>query len=110
MDQRTIATGEASGLLLACGRRRFPILTLDAEGCLIEAEDCAGIRGYADIVDDARLVATCLIVLAAPDAPEGHLVRCTFKRRTMPRSTPPADYVDGTFPDDPAPMVEAGAL
>jgi hypothetical protein len=93
MDERAIVTAGAHGLSLESGRRRFPILSLGAESCLIDAPDGTGLRGYADIVDGDRLVATCLVVLAAP---EGRYLRCTFKRRTTPRSgPPPVDYAAG---------------
>lgn len=77
------------GLVLAAGARRFPILELGPDSCVIEAADSAVLRGYADIYDDGRHVAECLLVMAAP---EGDLLRCAFKRRTPFRLTPPADY------------------
>ena len=92
MDERAIVTGTAGRLSLESGTRRFPILSLKAESCLIEAPDDARLRGYVDILDGDRLVATCLVVLAAP---EGPYLRCTFKRRTPPRCTPPVDYAAG---------------
>lgn len=92
MDERAIVTERARALSLESGARRFPILSLGPESCLIEAPDGARLRGYADILDGDRLVATCLVVLAAP---EGPYLRCTFKRRTTPRNSPPADYAAG---------------
>jgi hypothetical protein len=77
------------GLVLEAGTRRFPILDLSADSCLIEASDSACLRGYADIYDGGRHMAQCLIVLAAP---EGDLLRCSFKRRTAFRLDPPTDY------------------
>lgn len=77
------------GLVLEAGTRRFAILDLAADSCLIEAPDSACLRGYADIYDGERHLAQCLIVLAAP---EGDLLRCAFKRRTAFRLDPPADY------------------
>ena len=61
------------------------MLSLGTESCLIAADEGAVLRGFADILDGERLVASCLIVLAAP---EGDCLRCTFKRRTIPRSAP----------------------
>lgn len=78
--------------MLESGRRRFSIVSLRPDSCLIDAPDGGSPRGFADILDGERLVATCLIVLAAP---EGRYVRCTFKRRTIPRSEPAADYSAG---------------
>lgn len=77
------------GLVLAAGTRRFPILELAADSCLIEASDSATLRGYADIYDGERHLSECLIVLAAT---EGDLLRCAFKRRTPFRLEPPRDF------------------
>jgi hypothetical protein len=74
------------GLVLEAGTRRFPIFDLAPESCLIEARDSATLRGYADIYDGERHVAQCLIMLAAP---EGDLLRCSFKRRTAFYVDPP---------------------
>jgi hypothetical protein len=68
---------------------RFPILQLTDDSCLIEAPDSATLRGYADIYDGDRHLAQCLIVFASPD---GELLRCSFKRRTPFRVSPPPDY------------------
>jgi hypothetical protein len=92
MQERAIGSaGRAAGrpMLLESGTRRYPILSLAAESCLIEAPDGATLRGFADIFDGERHVATCLIVLAAP---EGPYLRCFFKRRTAPRAAPPRDF------------------
>lgn len=78
------------GLVLAAGTRRFAILDLTQDSCLIEAPDSATLRGYADIYDGERHLSQCLLVLAAP---EGDLLRCSFKRRTAFRIDPPQDYV-----------------
>lgn len=77
------------GLVLEAGTRRFPILGLTAESCLIEAPDSACLRGYADIFDGDRHVARCLLMFAEPD---GDLLRCAFKRRTAFRLDPPTDF------------------
>ena len=74
---------------MECGARRFPVVAMGAEGCLIEAHDGAVPRGFVDIFDGDRHVAHCLIVLAAP---EGPFLRCSFKRRTAPRLDPPRDF------------------
>ena len=95
MDGHYLQTGplarraERPGLVLAAGTRRFAILELTADSCLIEAPGGAALRGYADIYDGARHLSQCLIVLAAP---EGDLLRCSFKRRTAFRVDPPPDY------------------
>ncbi len=39
MDERAIATGTTRGLALESGGRRYPILSLGAESCLIAAEE-----------------------------------------------------------------------
>jgi hypothetical protein len=80
------------GLVLEAGTRRFPIIELTAESCLIEAADSATLRGFADIYDGDRHISQCLIVLAAP---EGELLRCAFKRRTPFRLDAPRDFAPG---------------
>jgi hypothetical protein len=98
MDGRTGEVGGLArralrpGLVLQAGTRRFAILDLTRDSCLIEARDSATLRGYADIYDGDRHVAQCLIVLADP---EGELLRCAFKRLTPFRLDPPADYATG---------------
>jgi hypothetical protein len=77
------------GLVLEAGARRFAILDLASDSCLIEASDGAVLRGFADIYDGDRHLAQCLIVLAAP---EGAFLRCAFKRRTPSRLDPPRDF------------------
>jgi hypothetical protein len=92
MEERAIGSGPSRAgraMLLESGARRYPILALAAESCLIEAPDGASLRGYADIFEGERHVATCLVVLAAP---EGPYLRCFFKRRTAPRADPPRDF------------------
>lgn len=77
------------GLVLEAGTRRFPIVDLAADSCLIETSDGAALRGYADIWDGERHLAQCLLVLAAPD---GDFLRCSFKRCTSFRLEPPRDF------------------
>jgi hypothetical protein len=77
------------GLALQAGSRRFPVLDLTADGCLIEAQDSATLRGYVDLFDGDRHLACCLIVLTAP---EGPFLRCAFKRRTAFRLDAPRDF------------------
>jgi hypothetical protein len=92
MEERAVATVGAErtrSMRLESGARRYPIVALGVESCLIAAPEGTAPRGFADIFDGERHVATCLIVLAAP---EGPYLRCTFKRRTIPRSAPPADF------------------
>lgn len=76
-------------LTLESGSRRFPILALGPESCLIEVEGDVALRGFADIFEGERHVEHCLILLAAP---EGQHLRCFFKVRTPWRPSPPADY------------------
>jgi hypothetical protein len=92
MEERAIGVGsERRGrpLVMECGSRRFPVVAMGSESCLIDAPDEAVPRGFVDIFDGERHVAHCLIVLAAP---EGPFLRCIFKRRTPPRLEPPRDF------------------
>jgi hypothetical protein len=83
------ADPSARRMQLEAGSRRFPILDLRQESCLIEAPEGTALRGFADIWDGERHVAHCLILLAAPD---GEFLRCTFKRRTPAHDRPPRDF------------------
>lgn len=93
MDERAVAIAipakNGRAMLLVSGTRRFPIVSLQPGGCLIEAPPGVSPRGFADILDGERLVATCLVVLAAP---EGPYLRCTFKRCTASRTEAPPDF------------------
>ncbi len=97
MEERAIGlAGDRSGrqLVMECGSRRFPVVAMGSDGCLIDAQDGWIPRGFVDIFDGERHVEHCLIVLTAP---EGPFLRCTFKRRTASRLAPPLD-----FANDPA--------
>lgn len=76
-------------LALEVGPRRFPILTLEADSCTIEPPMGPPPRGHAGIFDGDRLLALCLITLAAP---EGRTQRILFKARIEARLDPPVDY------------------
>jgi len=68
------------------------VVSLGTESCLIAADEGAVLRGFADILDGEHDQAGGDQPLAAP---EGDCLRCTFKRRTIPRSVPAADYFAG---------------
>ena len=76
-------------LSLEIGPRRFPILSIDADSCMVETLPVATLRGYARILDGENLLATCLITLAAREGPAQRIV---FKQRTEARLAPPVDY------------------
>jgi hypothetical protein len=76
-------------LALEVGPFRFPILTLEEDSCTIEPPMGPPPRGHAGIFDGERLLALCLITLAAP---EGTTQRILFKTRIDARLAPPADY------------------
>ncbi len=67
------------GLMLAVGSRRFSILDLRPDSCLIRARDSALLRGAADLYDGTRHLAQCLLLRATA---EGDLLRCVFQRRS----------------------------
>ena len=94
MDEHAVGFGAGSRgrqLVMECGSRRFPVVAMGSDGCLIDAHDGWIPRGFADFFDGDRHVEHCLILLAAP---EGPFLRCSFKRRTAPRLTPPRDFAD----------------
>ena len=92
MDEHAIEVGvlrRRSRLVMECRSRRFPVVAMSADGCLIEAPDGRVPGGFVDIFDGERHVEHCLVVLTAP---EGPFLRCTFKRRTPSRLVPPRDF------------------
>jgi hypothetical protein len=97
MEERAVAgpSGEryaprrTRALALQVGPFRFPILTLEEDSCTIEPPMGPPPRGHAGIFDGERLMALCLITLAAP---EGRTQRVLFKSRIEARLAPPADY------------------
>lgn len=78
-------------MALGVGSRRFPILSLDHESCLVEAPAEVPFRGCAEIFEDGRLTAVCLIQLCAA---EGTARRIQFKQYTPARSEAPRDFAD----------------
>jgi hypothetical protein len=76
-------------LVMECGSRRFPVVAMGSDGCLIDEHNGWIPRGFADFYEEGRHVAHCLIVLAAP---EGPFLRCSFKRHTVSRLDPPRDF------------------
>jgi hypothetical protein len=92
LEERAIGSGggrRGRELVMECGSRRFPVVAIGSDGCLIDAHDGFVPRGFADIFEGDRHVENCLIVLAAP---EGPFLRLAFKRRTAPRLDPPRDF------------------
>jgi hypothetical protein len=91
MDEHAIDVGEVrrSNFVMECRTRRFPVVAMGEDGCLIEAPEGFVPGGFVDIFDGDRHLEQCLVVLAAP---EGPFLRCTFKRRTPSRIEPPRDF------------------
>ena len=81
--------GRLPALWLEIGARRFPIVDLDRDSCLIDASPTAALRGNAAIFDGEEQLAQCLIMVAAP---EGRGQRLIFKRRTEVRAMPAVDF------------------
>ncbi len=99
MEERSIAgpSGESypprrkrgRALSLEIGRSRFPILSLEPDGCTVEILPATYLRGYARVLEGDDIVALCLITLGAA---EGQAQRVVFKSRIEARLFPPADY------------------
>jgi hypothetical protein len=98
------------------GGVRYPVVSEDANSCLIRAPNGVPMRGLVDIFDGERHRAHCLVVFVQS---EGAFVRVIYKRRTPTRETAPADYADEAgqvadghpsagWPVEPAPQA-AGA-
>ncbi|HMQ94019.1 MAG TPA: hypothetical protein PKA33_12485 [Amaricoccus sp.] len=81
--------GSGPALWLEVGARRFPIVDLDRDSCLIDASPTAALRGNAAIFEGEEQLAQCLIMVAAP---EGRGQRLIFKRRTEVCAMPAVDF------------------
>ncbi len=94
MEEHAISAGidrPGRKLVLECGSRRYPVVAIGPDSCLIETDGTAVPRGLADVFDGEVHVAECLIV---PAAPEGPFLRCGFKRWTPSRVDPPRDFAN----------------
>ena len=92
MDEHAIEVGvgrRGRQLYMECRSRRFPVVAMGSDGCLIDVPEGFVPGGFVDIFDGERHVEQCLIVFAAP---EGPFLRCSFKRRTFSRLDPPRDF------------------
>jgi hypothetical protein len=81
--------GRIRTIWLEVGARRFRIVDLERDSCLIEASQSAALRGNAAIFDGEEQIVQCLIMFAAP---EGRGQRLLFKRRTEVRAMPAVDF------------------
>ncbi len=88
-DRVSTRRGRVRALWLEVGARRYPIIDLERESCLIEASPTFALRGHAAIFDGEEQLAQCLIMFAAP---EGRGQRLIFKRRTEVCAMPAVDF------------------
>ena len=88
-DRVSTRRGRVRALSLEVGARRYPIIDLERDSCLIEASPTFALRGHAAIFDGDEQMAQCLIMFAAP---EGRGQRLIFKRRTDVRGMPAVDF------------------
>ncbi len=72
------------------GGESFAILRYWDTGFAVEADTAPIQRGLADLYEEERLVANCLIVASAEEAGE---TVYEFKRNTRALDRPPADFV-----------------
>ncbi len=92
MEEHAIGMGagrRGDQLFMESGSRRFPVVAMGPDSCLIDAPEGWTPRGFVDIFEGDRHVEQCLILLAAP---EGPFLRCSFKQRTASRTEPPRDF------------------
>ncbi len=91
-DTVWVSRSRKRSMALGVGNRRFPILSLDHESCLVEAPAEILFRGCAEIFEDGRLTALCLIQLCAAEGATAR--RIQFKQYTPARSEAPRDFAD----------------
>jgi len=74
----------------------YPVINAWNSGFSVAIEDCPRLRGFVDLYDGARHVASCLVVCATKDA---GTMRYDYKRVTKAQSKGAVDFeLDETAP------------
>ncbi len=93
---RKQAQRKKNRLRLHVGDEIYPILRLSDDGFEMEAQTAPHLRGFIDIYDGAKHLASCLIIHSEPD---GNIMRYEYKRHTNVANGPAKDFaIDETAP------------
>jgi len=99
---RKQAQRKKNRLRLHVGEEVYPLLQLTNNGFEMERDAAPHLRGFVDIYDGARHLATCLVIHSEP---EGEIMRYEYKRHTNVTDGPAKDFVI----DDNAPVALIGS-
>ncbi len=93
---RKQAQRKKNRLRLHVGDEIYPLLRLSDDGFEMDAEAAPHLRGFVDIYDGAKHLASCLIIHSEP---EGNIMRYEYKRHTNVSNGPAKDFaVDENAP------------
>ncbi len=98
---RKQAQRKKNRLRLHVGDEIYPLLKLSDDGFEMERDAAPHLRGFVDIYDGARHLATCLVIHSEP---EGSVMRYEYKRHTDVTNGPAKDFAV----DDNAPVALLG--
>ncbi len=87
---RKQAQRKRNRLRLHVGDDVYPLLKLTDDGFEMEHDAAPHLRGFVDIYDGARHLATCLVIHSEP---EGNIMRYEYKRHTNVADGPAKDFV-----------------
>ena len=81
---------------VAVGDEVFPVLNVWKGGFSVPTEDCPKLRGFVDLFDGSRHLASCLVICSEE---EGETMRYEYKRVTKAQERGPCDFeVEETAP------------
>jgi len=93
---RKQAQRKKNRLRLHVGGEVYPLLKLSDDGFEMDHDVAPHLRGFVDIYDGARHLATCLVIHSEPD---GNIMRYEYKRHTNVADGPAKDFaVDENAP------------
>ncbi|MCF6271990.1 MAG: hypothetical protein L3J37_02195 [Rhodobacteraceae bacterium] len=87
---RKQARRKKNRLRLHVGDEIYPLLQVSDTGFEMERDAAPHLRGFVDIYDGARHLATCLVIHSEP---EGDIMRYEYKRHTNVAKGPAKDFV-----------------
>lgn len=76
------------------GDKVFPVIDNWKGGFAVARDDCPLLRGFVELYDGARHVASCLVICAQDD---GDLRRYEYKRVTPAQDDNPKDFAEDPF-------------
>lgn len=87
---RARPVGRKRRLRLQVGESVFPVLDVWKGGFSVSKEDCPNLRGFVELYDGTRHIASCLVVCAKQD---DDVMRYEYKRVTRAQMEGAKDFV-----------------